>query len=256
MHSLPPGSPKPPMCHDLCPQHRQPSRWPIARHIPPLPPPTLPHPNPACTFGISRTSTHPSHQSNNTYLSAVKRHLPYPSPRGKNIQKMSTLQPTLKRKTGPSLSDSTTRHRPLPNHPARTSPGTDHLGHNPIPKPASYHPSRTPQPSILRPHVPCRDCLRKWLPATTRDSHDKQGRDLNISEEDLAKILDVSLASRKAGTRESYGSGLLSYHLFCDTHNIPEDQRVPADSKLVASFMASIGGLYAGRTIENYLSSV
>ena len=53
--------------------------------------------------------------------------------------------------------------------------------------------------------------------------------------------------------REAYGSGLL---VFCDTKSIPEDQRAPASSVLIAAFIASLAGSHSGSAISNYLYGI
>ncbi|KAF8970300.1 DNA breaking-rejoining enzyme [Flammula alnicola] len=61
--------------------------------------------------------------------------------------------------------------------------------------------------------------------------------------------------SRKS-TRESYGTGLLIYHVFCDRKMISEQQRAPASPILIASFIATIAGAYSGKSISNYVYGV
>ncbi|KAJ6621519.1 hypothetical protein B0H10DRAFT_2163107 [Mycena sp. CBHHK59/15] len=58
------------------------------------------------------------------------------------------------------------------------------------------------------------------------------------------------------GPMEHYGSGLLFFHCFCDARIIPEPQRAPASSDLIAAFAASAAGNYAARTVENYVAGV
>jgi len=66
-------------------------------------------------------------------------------------------------------------------------------------------------------------------------------------------VIGHSLAS---GTRETYGSGLLAFHVFCDARNVPEEQRGPASSILILGFIASCVGMYSGKTLENFVYSV
>ncbi|KAJ7369216.1 hypothetical protein DFH08DRAFT_675767, partial [Mycena albidolilacea] len=56
------------------------------------------------------------------------------------------------------------------------------------------------------------------------------------------------------GTLDTYGSGLLFYHCYCDARKIPEPQRAPASSDLIAACAASAAGNYAGGTVENYVA--
>lgn len=62
--------------------------------------------------------------------------------------------------------------------------------------------------------------------------------------------------SLAGGTRESYGSGLLVFHVFCDARQIPEHQRGPASPILLLSFIANCAGLYSGKTLETYFYGV
>ncbi|KAF8126029.1 hypothetical protein EV363DRAFT_1125441, partial [Boletus edulis] len=57
-------------------------------------------------------------------------------------------------------------------------------------------------------------------------------------------------------TLESYGSGLLIYHTFCDLKAIPEEQRAPTSSDILAAFISSLAGTYAGSTVVNYVNGV
>ncbi|KAH8074944.1 hypothetical protein BXZ70DRAFT_911531 [Cristinia sonorae] len=57
-------------------------------------------------------------------------------------------------------------------------------------------------------------------------------------------------------TQETYGSGLLAFHTFCDIKGIPEANRTPVDTDLMASFVSTLAGTYAGSTIRNYFAGV
>jgi hypothetical protein len=58
------------------------------------------------------------------------------------------------------------------------------------------------------------------------------------------------------GTRALYGSGLLAYHVFCDSRAIPEGQRCPASTALILLFVADAAGTYSGKTITNYVFAI
>ncbi|KAG2345618.1 hypothetical protein BDR05DRAFT_974959 [Suillus weaverae] len=92
-----------------------------------------------------------------------------------------------------------------------------------------------PLPSSLRPHCLAKDRLHLWLPASSRDTRDKQG---NIA------------------TRETYGSGLLTFHVYCDSKMIPEHQRALVSNILISSFITSMAGHYSTKTIVNYVCDV
>ncbi|KIK36578.1 hypothetical protein CY34DRAFT_26291 [Suillus luteus UH-Slu-Lm8-n1] len=75
-------------------------------------------------------------------------------------------------------------------------------------------------------------------------------------DEDLQRVLTVMNASWAQGTKESYGAGLLVFHVFYDTQSIPELQRCPADNITILTFIASCTGSYTGKTIANYVYAV
>jgi hypothetical protein len=58
------------------------------------------------------------------------------------------------------------------------------------------------------------------------------------------------------GTRETYGSGLLTFHVYCDNKVIPEPQRAPASKILLSAFISELAGAYSGKTISNYVYGV
>jgi hypothetical protein len=58
------------------------------------------------------------------------------------------------------------------------------------------------------------------------------------------------------GTRSLYGSGLLAFHVFCDSRAIAETQRCPASTALILLFIANAAGSYSGKTITNYVFAV
>ncbi|KDQ55554.1 hypothetical protein JAAARDRAFT_133345 [Jaapia argillacea MUCL 33604] len=101
------------------------------------------------------------------------------------------------------------------------------------------------------PHCLACDCLRLWIPSTRRSAEDSYGS-LNISDADLDRVLAVINVSWASGTRETYGSDLLIFHIFCDIREISEAQRCPASSILMLTFVSSCAGSYSGKTLANY----
>ncbi|KAG6326928.1 hypothetical protein ID866_12161 [Astraeus odoratus] len=57
-------------------------------------------------------------------------------------------------------------------------------------------------------------------------------------------------------TRAAYGSGLLVYHVFCDSRDIPEIECAPASSATISSFISALAGSYSGQTIQGYIYSI
>jgi hypothetical protein len=78
----------------------------------------------------------------------------------------------------------------------------------------------------------------------------------NLSFLDQRRILEVMVHAWEEDTRESYGSGLLAFHVFCDSSSTSETERAPASQPLLSAFVASLAASYAGKTISNYLYGV
>ncbi|KAF5342704.1 hypothetical protein D9757_015300 [Collybiopsis confluens] len=119
-----------------------------------------------------------------------------------------------------------------------------------------YPQNLNPLPSPLRPHCPARDRLIAWKPAAKRSLKDAAGHPLVLPEEYLERIQMLLETGYAESTRETYASGLLAFHVFCDTQNIPEDQRAPCGKDLLNAWMATMAGSYAGTSIKNYVHGV
>ena len=116
-----------------------------------------------------------------------------------------------------------------------------------------YADNLSPAVSHLRPHCPARDRLRLWKPTFLRSTNQLN---LEITEEDLDRLIMVINTSWQPATRETYGAGLLVFHVFCDLRLIPEDQRCPADPLLMLTFISACAGSYSGKTLGNYFYAV
>ena len=116
-----------------------------------------------------------------------------------------------------------------------------------------YADNLSPTVSHLRPHCPARDRLRLWKPTFLRSTNQLN---LEITEEDLDRLIMVINTSWQPATRETYGAGLLVFHVFCDLRLIPEDQRCPADPLLMLTFISACAGSYSGKTLGNYFYAV
>ncbi|CAA7265210.1 unnamed protein product [Cyclocybe aegerita] len=151
----------------------------------------------------------------------------------------------------------TKQHRFSPEHRSTNGgPVRDHTRARASRKPAPYPPDLTPVPSTLRPHVFARERLTRWRPTTVRTATDNQGRPTHLSAEDLARILEVMAGAWADGTLEVYGTGLLTWHAFCDKNGVSEDQRAPASPLLIASLIATLSGAFSGGTIANYVYGI
>ena len=84
-------------------------------------------------------------------------------------------------------------------------------------RPSPYSLKLTPQLSLLWPHCLAQDRLRSWRPSPAVCSH------TTTQGEDLAQVFEVMSNTWAESTHESYSSGILSYHVFCDKRKVPED---------------------------------
>ncbi|KAG2063904.1 hypothetical protein BDR04DRAFT_1130966 [Suillus decipiens] len=114
---------------------------------------------------------------------------------------------------------------------------------------------------MLRPHCLARDRLRLWVPAghSTRQPAVHISDNVpnhKISDAQLERILNVIGASWAQATKETYGAGLLVFHVFCDSNNIEEDKRCPIARNLLLDFLCSCAGSYSGSALANYAAGL
>ena len=122
---------------------------------------------------------------------------------------------------------------------------------NPLP----YHPGLTPSLSPLCPHCLAKDHLLHSKPFESTDGNPSHAHPI-LSEADFEWILSVINASWGSNTKASYGTGLLVFHVFCNSHNIPEIDRCPVSQPLLLSFISTCTGTYSGNTLANYITGV
>lgn len=116
--------------------------------------------------------------------------------------------------------------------------------------PAPYASNLTPIPSELRPHILAKERLEKWIPI----SHFREnGSPLTADEERLTTLLAQGWDE---STLATYGSGLLVYHVFCDSRHIKEEEHAPIAHNLLSIFISELAGSYSKTTIVNYISGV
>lgn len=132
--------------------------------------------------------------------------------------------------------------RPLAELPPRFAPYANS-------RPRPYKPHLHPSPSVLRPDCTARERLIKWRPAHTPFFELE-------SPEDRKRIADILALGFSDGTLQTYGSGLLTFHVFCDGRSVAEALRAPASRSLISLFISSLAGLYSASSITNYLAGL
>ncbi|KAH7917748.1 hypothetical protein BV22DRAFT_1025826 [Leucogyrophana mollusca] len=193
------------------------------------------------------TSTAPNADLSGPLLNAILGHPPprAPTPPTTEQPHRHASKTSAKRKfTSSDASDAPHRWgAPLPQAP-------------PPSVPPPYRPGLTPHPSPLRPHCLARDRLKQWRPFGVRSALDSLGQAIPLPPADLARIQEVLNLTFADNTRETYGAGLLVFHVFCDLKSIHEDQRSPTPPVLLSAFIATLSGSLSSTTITNYVYGI
>ncbi|KAG2049886.1 hypothetical protein BDR06DRAFT_892854, partial [Suillus hirtellus] len=108
----------------------------------------------------------------------------------------------------------------------------------------------------LHPHCPAKERLYLWNPSSSCTSYDEKGKIVPLLPSDLQHICDTMIYAYTKATHETYGLGLLTFHVFCDSKSIPEAQCAPASYILVSSFIMSMASHYSAKMITNYVCGV
>ena len=118
-----------------------------------------------------------------------------------------------------------------------------------------YKPDLTPAPFPLRPHCFAHQHLLLWIPSQASPHSTRTDPDgpFPLSDDALNRILYVIGVLWADSTKELYGTGLLTFHIYCDVHDIPNHHRAPVSSNLLSAFLSSCMGAHSGSTIANYV---
>lgn len=119
----------------------------------------------------------------------------------------------------------------------------------PATRPRPYKPHLSPAASPLRPHCPARERLLQWKPLLPPQFPHE-------SDDDRQRIFVILALAFSDSTLQTYGSGLLTFHVFCDSRSIAEALRAPASRSLISLFIASLAGLYSASAIANYIAGL
>ncbi|KAI6141699.1 hypothetical protein BKA82DRAFT_4201284 [Pisolithus tinctorius] len=116
-------------------------------------------------------------------------------------------------------------------------------------------------PSTAPPHPygPSKECLRLWQPPPTqsRVTCNLEREDMHpITNQQVDRILKVIGASWAENTKEAYGTGLLTYHVFCNTHSWSEAQQAPIMASTLLAFLSSCTSSYSGSALSNFTASL
>lgn len=112
----------------------------------------------------------------------------------------------------------------------------------------------TSSPSPFRPPVKAQDRLSSWTSPFAISSRSLSRSKLPTPL--LDKVDSMVMDGLAPNTRVSYAAGLLRFNQFCDDWQIPELDRMPASSDLLAAFASSYVGSYSGKTVSSWLSGL
>ena len=152
---------------------------------------------------------------------------------------------------------------PSPDISTKPKPRTNgfNLGQNHVERPISsaqatnLDPTRHPLlqftsiPSPLRPDCEAKHRLFRWRPPAP---FPQTSSDLILPSIDEDRIRLVLAEAYSDSTKATYGTGLQTFHAFCNMKGISESQRTPCGPNLLASFIATLIGQYSAQAIENY----
>lgn len=116
-------------------------------------------------------------------------------------------------------------------------------------RPRPYAADLAPLPSALRPHCTARERLLRWSPLPSPSN-------LSLPPAQQSLVFEVLSRSLAAGTLETYGSGLLLFHVMCDAQGIAEHDRAPASRNLISVFISELAGSYSESAVRNAVSGV
>ncbi|KAG1836068.1 hypothetical protein DFJ58DRAFT_670027, partial [Suillus subalutaceus] len=78
----------------------------------------------------------------------------------------------------------------------------------------------------------------------------------SISDAQLNCILEVMGSSWATSTKESYGAGLLSFHVYCNSWSITEEKQCPISQTLLLDFLSSCASSYSRSALSNYAAGL
>jgi hypothetical protein len=70
------------------------------------------------------------------------------------------------------------------------------------------------------------------------------------------RVRQVILAGWDESTLSTYGTRLLTFHIFCDHKKIPEAERTLTSPDLLSIFIAALAGSYSPSAITNYIAGL
>ena len=150
----------------------------------------------------------------------------------------------------PHLTPSTSQASPPTCQPSHASHSTtsSHPTRPVLPYPSNLALS----PSPLHLHCPAKDQLEQWL--SHPDALSLLGSSVSLELQE--RIKTVTLQGWADSTRATYSAGLLVYHSFRDSREIPEKDHALANAALVSSFILALTGSLSGKAIHNYIYGV
>ncbi|KAF8834988.1 hypothetical protein BDN67DRAFT_992546 [Paxillus ammoniavirescens] len=93
-------------------------------------------------------------------------------------------------------------------------------------------------------------------PSPLRPTQSPSGSKATLSCSDIQQIYDVIAHTWADSTKETYRLGLLAFHIFCDSKNIPEPECAPTIPSIISAFISTVTGSYSSSAIANYVNTL
>ncbi|KAL1696574.1 hypothetical protein GGG16DRAFT_42781, partial [Schizophyllum commune] len=106
-------------------------------------------------------------------------------------------------------------------------------------------------PSPYRPHCAARDRVLLWTSPFAISMQSQMDSYLPLQSQ--SEMLRHALSGLEPSTREGYGSGLMHFHVMCDSFGVPEVARMPASQALISSFTAQFPGIVTDSAVKNMI---
>ncbi|KIK77728.1 hypothetical protein PAXRUDRAFT_100791, partial [Paxillus rubicundulus Ve08.2h10] len=104
-------------------------------------------------------------------------------------------------------------------------------------------------PSPLHPLCKARDWLLLWVPIKLHSILNSKATLSLVNMQCIYSVIAHTWADR---TKETYGSSLLAFHIFCDNKNIPDSEWATAIPSIISAFISNLMGSYLGSAVSNH----
>ncbi|KAF8226456.1 hypothetical protein L208DRAFT_1301847 [Tricholoma matsutake] len=109
-------------------------------------------------------------------------------------------------------------------------------------------------PSSHQPNILASERILRWT--TPHSEKFQTSLEAELPSSSILKLFQVMLFSLDKNTHSNYGTGLLCFTQYCDTHSIPEHSHMLASEILLSAFPASAAGSASESALNNWLAGL